>query len=35
VVEDLRCEELDSDFLEFARQELGGDWCAQRWKGIF
>jgi hypothetical protein len=33
--EDLRCEELDNDFLEFARQELGDDWCPQGWRGIF
>jgi hypothetical protein len=28
--EDLRCDELDTDFLAFARQVLGGDWCPQR-----
>jgi hypothetical protein len=33
--EDLRCDELDRDFLEFARQELGGDWCPQIWEGIY
>jgi hypothetical protein len=28
-----RCQELDKDFLEFARSELGRDWCSQGLSG--
>ena len=30
-----RCQELDKDFLEFARSELGMDWCSQGLSGLF
>lgn len=30
-----RCQELDKDFLEFARGELGRDWCSQGLSGLF
>jgi hypothetical protein len=29
-----RCQELDKDFLEFARSELGRDWCSQGLSGL-